>query len=281
MRHLFERIGDYMPHKEEIHLPSCYRKKSLYERMAREFRERGKSENDIICYDYFIRLWKIHLPEFIISKESEFVKCRDCTELEEMRAKATTDHGRQRVDSLLRAHLGKVEMERKRFHYNRERAEREPEEILTIIIDGMDQNKTNLPHLHKEDKSTSNLFRLRTHITGAIVHTGVTGGKVPFVYVDVNHIPHDSNLTMNVLLEILKEVEKHLARVLYLQLDNCFRENKKQISSVTYAVVVQLNIFEEVYVSFLPVGHTHENVDQMFSKFHLVYKYQMPTPWMT
>ncbi|XP_070548820.1 uncharacterized protein [Ptychodera flava] len=31
-------------------------------------------------------------------------------------------------------------------------------------------------------------------------------------------------------------------------------------------LLVQLNIFEEVYVSFLPVGHTHENVDQMFSK---------------
>ena len=42
--------------------------------------------------------------------------------------------------------------------------------IISIIIDGMDQSGTNLPHLKKLNKSMVNLWHLRTHLTGAIVH---------------------------------------------------------------------------------------------------------------
>ena len=44
----------------------------------------------------------------------------------------------------------------------------EPEKYLTIIIDGMDQAKTNIPQPVQESKSTNNLWRIRTHITGTI-----------------------------------------------------------------------------------------------------------------
>ncbi|XP_070534490.1 uncharacterized protein [Ptychodera flava] len=82
----------------------------------------------------------------------------------------------------------------------------------------------------------------------------------------MNQFPHDSNLTMNILLEVLVESKDHLAKALYLQLDNCFRENKNRFLLSLMALLIQLDIFEEIYVNFLPVGHTHENVDQMFSK---------------
>ncbi|XP_006815072.2 uncharacterized protein LOC102804474 [Saccoglossus kowalevskii] len=266
MRFLFERIGDYMPHNSEIHLPCCYSKTSLHARMRNEFLARGISENGIICYDHFTRVWKMHLPEFKICKKSGFAKCTICTNLKELYEKATTNFEREKINGLLKLHMDQVEKERKRYHYHREKAEKEPEELLTIIIDGMDQNKTDLPHLMTEDKATSNLLKLRTHITGSIVHTGVTSGKIPFAHIDVNQIPHDSNLTMNILLDVLSEVKTHLAKVLYLQLDNCFRENKNRFLLSLMELMVEINVFEEIFVSFLPVGHTHENVDQMFSK---------------
>nr|XP_006815072.1 PREDICTED: uncharacterized protein LOC102804474 [Saccoglossus kowalevskii] len=71
---------------------------------------------------------------------------------------------------------------------------------------------------------------------------------------------------MNILLDVLSEVKTHLAKVLYLQLDNCFRENKNRFLLSLMELMVEINVFEEIFVSFLPVGHTHENVDQMFSK---------------
>ena len=33
---------------------------------------------------------------------------------------------------------------------------------------------------------------------------------------------------------------------------------------------MRAGVFEEIYVSFLPVGHTHEDIDQMFSRFAMV-----------
>ena len=54
-----------------------------------------------------------------------------------------------------------------RQHYrHRDLAIRCRKDYLSIIIDGMDQNKTNLPHILRERKSGSNLWRLRF-----VVHT--------------------------------------------------------------------------------------------------------------
>ena len=55
-----------------------------------------------------------------------------------------------------------------------------PEKYRTIIIDGMDQSKTNVPLLLKEAKSAQHLYRLRTHLSGAIIHTCSPHGKVIF-----------------------------------------------------------------------------------------------------
>ncbi|XP_077864883.1 uncharacterized protein LOC144350661 [Saccoglossus kowalevskii] len=266
MRFYFERMGDYMPHNTKVVLPCSWTKIMVYERMINEFEQRGFCRQDTICYDYFCRMWTTHLSEFTIGKGNEFVACSTCVQLDEQYQKAKSAVERNRIRALVILHNHQVEKERKRFHYHREKAEKEPDEILTIIQDGMDQNKTDLPHLIKEDKGTSNLHRLRSHVTGNIVHTGVTSGKLPYVYIDFNQVPHDSNLTLNVLLEVLVAAKNHLAKVLYLQLDNCFRENKNRYVLSFMSLLVELDIFEEVYVNFLPVGHTHENVDQMFSK---------------
>jgi hypothetical protein len=37
---------------------------------------------------------------------------------------------------------------------------------LTMVIDGMDQAKTNIPRFAKEDKHTTGLPKIITHITG-------------------------------------------------------------------------------------------------------------------
>lgn len=48
-----------------------------------------------------------------------------------------------------------------------------PKRFLTIIIDGMDQKKTNIPILYtkaKNSKQISNLQQVRTHLLGVLVH---------------------------------------------------------------------------------------------------------------
>ncbi|KAL9953863.1 hypothetical protein ACROYT_G041336 [Oculina patagonica] len=105
---------------------------------------------------------------------------------------------------------------------------------------------------------------LRTHVTGAISHGH---GRI-FSYIDLMRWPHDSNLTLNVLLQIFVELseEGRLPPYLFLQMDNCYRECKNRYILGFCSLLVEKGIFKEVRLSFLMVGHTHEDVDQFFSR---------------
>lgn len=96
---------------------------------------------------------------------------------------------------------------------------------------------------------------LQTHITGALVH-----GRQMFAFLDLMQYPHDSNLTLNCLLRALVSTASGgcLTRKLYIQLDNCGRENKNKYFLACMALLVKNAIVEEVLISFLMVGHTHE-----------------------
>lgn len=149
----------------------------------------------------------------------------------------------------------------------------------------MDQSKTNLPNTKLIAKSTSSLWRLRTHVTGAILHTKAPYAKLVYCFVDFVQFPHDSNLTLTVIVNVLVDFAKtnQFPEVLYLQMDNTCRENKNRFVLTFCAALVHLQIFKkvsilllynydlsfilfQVQINFLPVGHTHEDIDQVFSR---------------
>ncbi|XP_077869749.1 uncharacterized protein LOC144361813, partial [Saccoglossus kowalevskii] len=266
MRFTFESLGDYMPHKSEVHLPPTWNKDMVYKRMVNDMLARGYSTEMVVSDGHFRKIWIEQLSEFkIVKGGGDFSKCTTCTQLEEEYAKATSAW-KVKIKLTMDLHDNCLRLERGGYHSARARARRDPQEITTLIIDGMDQNKTNLPNLVVKDKDSSNLLQLLTHVTGALHHTDVPHGKLSYVFLDIRQYPHDSNLTMNVLLEMLLERKQELGRTLHTQLDNCYRENKNRFVLCLGALLVEYDIFEEVYFSFLPVGHTHEDVDQMFSK---------------
>ncbi len=120
---------------------------------------------------------------------------------------------------------------------------------LHVMIDGMDQNKTNVPHITQQTKSSQNLWRLRTHLTGALIHTKSEKGKLAFAFFDLLQWPHDSNLTITVLTSILTQLQSKLGTIppiLYLQLDNTARENKNKYVFSFLALLVLLKIFRKV-----------------------------------
>ncbi len=133
--------------------------------------------------------------------------------------------------------------ERKRYYSNRQKAIESPDEVISLILDGMDQNKTNLPSFVRVTKSCQNLWCLRTHLTGCLVH-----GIGAFNYFDFSQWPHDCNLTLCTLLETLLKVAAHqpLAHRLFVQMDNCVRENKNKYVMGFCALLVEAGIFTEV-----------------------------------
>lgn len=139
-------------------------------------------------------------------------------------------------------------IERKKYHAHREKS-KSSDKCFTIIVDGMDQSKTNLPNTKLISKSTSSLWRLRTHVTGLILHAQApVGGKLVYSFVDLIQYPYDSNLTLTVIINALVDFVEtsSLPKVLYLQMDNTCRENKNRYVLTFCAILVYLGIFNKV-----------------------------------
>ena len=143
--------------------------------------------------------------------------------------------------------------ERKKYYYHRKKAA-DPinhTKYLCVIIDGMDQAKLLVPNLRRWAKSYASAWRLRTHLTGVINH-----GREVLGLFDLFQWPHDSNLTMNVLLRVLERCD-YLPDVLYFQMDNCFRENKNQFVFVFLGILVKFDIFHKVCINLLIIVMCH------------------------
>ena len=76
-------------------------------------------------------------------------------------------------------------IKRKRYHSHREKSRASPDKYMTLIVDGMDQAKTNIPYTKVATESTSSLWRLRTHVSGILIHTKAPCGKLAYVFIDI------------------------------------------------------------------------------------------------
>ena len=99
---------------------------------------------------------------------------------------------------------------------------------------------------------------------GAIVH-----GRAAYTYTYTDSCQMGNNVTMDVLhytlVDQLRKCGK-LPPVLFLQLDNTSRQCKGRFLMGYLGYLVQQKVFSKIVLSFLPVGHTHEDIDQLFSR---------------
>lgn len=65
MGNYFNKIGDRMPHIEQIHLPSFLSRRIIYDMMMEDFRDDGVR---VISRSHFYKLWKDDFPNCIIPK---------------------------------------------------------------------------------------------------------------------------------------------------------------------------------------------------------------------
>ena len=67
-------------------------------------------------------------------------------------------------------------LQRDKYAKHASKAKNQPSKYLSIILDGMDQNKTAIPHFSRHSKTTQGIWKLKTHLTGAILHgKGILG----------------------------------------------------------------------------------------------------------
>jgi hypothetical protein len=200
----------------------------------------------------------------ITRKYLPFAKCDDCTEF---RAKMEESKDKQEKATLTfdyKKHIYFVMRERKAYYTHMALAVRHPSEYLSLIVDGADQSDHGLPHFHTRSHKTEAAWKMKLHLMGVIAH-----GRGSFLFTVPSHAAQGHNVTMQSIwrtIILIKQREGRLPPKLYVQLDNTTKQCKGKYIMAFLALLVHHNVFKEIIVGHLPVGHTHEDIDQLFSR---------------
>ena len=211
----------------------------------------------------------LSLPCVLIPKDSLHCKCNECLSLKKFKRNAKTELQLSVADELLKNHFNVCGKERMNVWTKFQRCVDFPDENLGIQFDDMDQTKTNLPRFSERSKSQSNFCQLKTHLTGVIVHSGLYESKrcVHF-YLNNDQFEQGGSKSVSIIQDVLKNHQtKHgfLPPNLHLSADNCWRECKNIYLFSYLVALVTVGVFQEITMSYMIVGHTHDEVDQLFS----------------
>ncbi|XP_061174842.1 uncharacterized protein LOC133183984 [Saccostrea echinata] len=254
LREFSANYAEKLPNEIKLNLPPCLTKKYVYELYLEQ-------ASNPVSKSHFYKLWKRELPFVTIPKRSRFSKCDKCTLIKEHLSTCRDKSQREKLIKMREKHLRQQNEERKKYYKHISKAKNNPEKYLSIIVDAMDQNKTYLPHFLYNGKYLSNMWKLRLNLMGVIIHgIGIYG------FFDFFQWSHGSNLTISILIHCLLMLET-LPDTLYLQMDNCPGQNKNRFILGFLCWLVEIGIFKKIKISFLMVGHTHEDIDQVFSRF--------------
>ena len=142
--------------------------------------------------------------------------------------------------------------------------------VLMVNVDGMDQAKTNIPNEPMKDKGTAASAPLPVRLMGAIVYARAWYG-----FWTVPQWASTSNVTLTALARIIQDAQvegrarglpaPHLPPRFVLQMDNTAKDNKNHFLFGFAGMLLAEGYFTEVEAHFLPVGHTHQEIDQSFS----------------
>ena len=215
---------------------------------------------------YYNDVWRSsdELSHIRIRKWLRFATCDLCVDYRKRRDETNDDKLRVEIKAEEKTHHIFVSGERGSYYKRQTRAEVNPEKYISMIIDGSDNSQYWSPYFRERTSTSQSSWKVGLHVMGAVVH-----GRAAYAYTILDTCPLGANVTIDILHRVLEaELLEHgsLPRILYLQLDNTTRQCKNRYVLGWLAYLVQIGLFDEVYVSFLPKGHTHEDIDQMFSR---------------
>ena len=181
---------------------------------------------------YILRFCQIRGFLFLkpfLSKYSSHSKCDICAGLDAMKSTSKSQSALNYSISLKYNHRVCVSRSRNAINQRKQLALTFPNEFLFVAIDGMDNSKSYIPRFMEKTKKLST-WKLPSKITGAVISSGrFDNNRKVKLYVNHDHFPQGSNMVVSivykVILDFLKE-QKMLPKVLDLNLDNCWRENK-------------------------------------------------------
>ncbi|VDI78639.1 Hypothetical predicted protein [Mytilus galloprovincialis] len=254
MDNFIDEYGDPSPERDVMLLPDCINIKYMYD----EYRTiPGLCIKERRFYQLFSENFE-KIVSFVKTKNIN--PCDICMKVKMEMHKLKDAVKKDQLKKDLKVHLDRQRSERRDYYKKKDEACMKSKEVMSIIIDGMDQSKTNIPHFKGWTKPKCGAPALKTHITGCLVH-----GSQLYLYTDLLQWPHDPNLTITCLVNAITSNTNLLPPKLYVQCDNCGRENKNKYVIGFLGYLCLSGYVKEAYLSFLLKGHTHEDIDQRFS----------------
>ncbi|WAR29289.1 hypothetical protein MAR_002857 [Mya arenaria] len=258
-------FADRQPDREELHLPACLTKNMLFKSYEDEMKQ-GKIRP--VSRSRFHEIWLQQMPNVKIRKDpDDLPQCQTCATIQTGLMQLPCKQDREKFLNLRSTHLELQARCRKKYYKHIRKAAKDGLEgrHLSLIIDGMDQAKTRLPRFSVYSKADAHLHKMQQHVTGIKVHN--TNQTYLMTWTDTLH--PDANVTINALVHVLHDISKETGRlpeVLYIQMDNSGKDNKNVFIILFMAWLVRRRVFRKVKIGFLMVGHTHEDIDQVFSR---------------
>ena len=265
-----EDHGDWCPNREGCALPGG-RKRFYYNLYAvQRTEQRGCTP---ASYMYFLLTWRTDLPWLTICDAiGSFKKCGICTFI------------RQQIDSVPRNRgllldALKVRLAR---HFEFQGAQRirlaRIEEVCRqsqgvrwcMLVDRMDQNKTNLPSIAALERS--DLFKEGNRLVVSLIGSAWSGVNCfdHYIRTDFCDSEHGSEKQAScVLLNLHAAItrEHHIPEEFVVNADNTPKETKNQV--MMHFAIWLLCVFAgtplySLLFCFLLVGHTHNRLDRFF-----------------
>ena len=257
-------ICDSMPDSGKFVIPFVFNWTDVHDSYVDQIIQTCYSVSPL-TYTSFMGLIISNFPEVKLYKYTQLTKCDKCVDLKIKRAQNLLS--KEIIQNQLTEHLNFIRKER--TIYMSRNFPNNSQEYISLIIDGM--TSLYIPHRFPNPKSMGNLNPVKISPIGLISHT--VGQKKLFLLPEI--FPKGANLIISILWSyILSYLEENsrLPKKLYIQTDNAAKEGKNKYLISFLALLVKMGYFSEVYFSMLPVGHTHVDVDQMFSNISKKFK---------
>lgn len=261
--HNLARYYTIMPNSKKIVIPVPTRR-CVFRWYIEDCHEKGVE--DIPSRSTFMKAWKSpQCSHIVLRRWLPFAQCVQCVTLsEKFRNRSTPEDERMQIGQELKDHNEYVRDLRDKYAIRCDTAKTEPHKYLSISIDAADQSHYGIPYFYRRSHAEDSMVKVPVHLMGAIVH-----GRRPYGFTFLENIKHGTNVTIECLHRIfshIREQEGALPKILQIQMDNTCKQNKNKFMLGWMYYLVEIGTFDEVRLHFFPVGHTHADVDQMFSR---------------